>query len=240
MELTVYNLLRHAFDGMAEYRRTILKIVYLVALLTLMTPAAFAATKWSPFRVSGEQLDFRVPDGWKLAWMSGKGDDQYLAEYLPVNENIDAWRGEYFSINRFRYPSQKIRDKIAALHSSVAAVALYQFIRKADATCGGIHVDMSQRIAMFNGVRFAVGGGYCSRYGSAAPFGEGSIVAFAEGEQYVFRVKYDWRPSSSDEQKEDLPWRNKIQKIKGYIESIKLMTLCGGKDEPVCKVSYVH
>lgn len=207
------------------------------ALLSFTT---FAAEDGVPFAVSGEQVEFHPPSGWKLAWMSGKGNGSYLAEYIPEKENVNEWREGYLAIERLEYPSNEVLREIENNKTRIADLGLIQFLKKAKETCGGQHAAMSQRTNIFNGVYFAVGGGYCDRYGPAAPFGEGAFVAFAEGKRYFFRIQYAWRPKSVDDQKVNTPWRITPEKAKEYIESIKSMSLCGGDVQPVCKVAYVH
>jgi hypothetical protein len=200
-----------------------------------MPLAASAADDGVPFSVVGEQLDHHPPEGWKLAWMNGKADGTYIAEYISEAEDINSWREGYLAIERLEYPPAEVLKEIEKRKSRVADVALYQLVRKAKETCGGQHVEMTQRTNTFNGVYFAVGGGYCDRYGKVAPFGEGSFVAFAEGKSYLFRIQYGWRPKSAQDQEGNVPWRIAPQKAKQYLEAIKAMSLCGGLDQPACR-----
>ncbi len=120
--------------------------------------------------------------------------------------------------------------------TKISALALRIFIDKASNACGGKHFPMSQRTNIFNGVDFAVGGGFCAKYGSAAPFGEGSFIAFAEGKNYLFRIQYSWRPSSAED-KSSLSWRITPETAKQYLEAIKASYLCGGANQPPCEIS---
>lgn len=218
-------------------------IVYLVAQLLFLAPLsapAHAAEDGTPFAVSGEQLEFQPPGGWKLAWMSGKADGSYIAEYIPENEDINTWRDGYFAVQRYEYPSKEALKEIENNKSRFADFALIQYIKMAKNGCGGQHNAMSQRTNTFNGVYFAVGGGYCDRYGPAAPFGEGSFVAIAEGQRYFFKIQYGWRPKSINDQKVNAPWHLTPEKAKEYLESIKTISLCGSDGLPACKVVYVQ
>lgn len=200
----------------------------------------FAAEDGTPFAVNGEQMDYSPPSGWKLAWMHGKQDGPFIAEYIPENEDINAWREGYLSMQRFEYPSVEMLHKLKENKTRIADMGLIQTVNKANETCGGQHTPMSQRTNTFNNVYFAVGGGYCDKYGTAAPYGEGSFVAFAEGKKFFYRIQYSWRPKSADDQKSNLPWRITPSKAKEYLESIKAMSLCGGDEQPACKVSYAR
>lgn len=208
---------------------------FLLPLLAGVLHVASAADDGAPFSVIGEQLDHRPPDGWKLAWMSGKADGRYIVEYIPQEENINSWRDGYLAIERLAYPSAEVLKEIETHKTRIAAVALYQFIRKAKESCGGKHSEMAQRTNTFNGVYFAVGGGYCDRYGQAAPFGEGSFVAFAEGKDYLFRIQYGWRPKTIQDQENNVPWRITPKTAEQYLGAIKATALCGGSNQRACK-----
>lgn len=194
--------------------------------------------KWAPFSVAGEQLDIPPPKGWKLAWMEGKPDGSFLVEYIPEDEDINSWREGYLAVERFDYPPVNILKDLAKNKIETTDVALVQFIEKVKENCGETYEKMSQGSKTFNGVHFAVGGGYCDKNFSIAPFGEGAFVAFVEGKNYVFRIQYGWRPISAQEQSNNVPWRISPQKAKEYLEAITASTLCGGVSQPVCKNSY--
>ena len=215
---------------------------FLVQLLFLasLPLSTIAAEDGALFVVKGEQMDYSPPSGWKLAWMNGKQDGEFVAEYIPENEDIFTWREGYLSVKRMAYPPVETLQKLKENKTRIADVALIQTINQAKELCGGHHTPMSQRTNTFNGVYFAVGGGYCDKYGPAAPYGEGSFVAFAEGKKFFFRIQYSWRPKSADEQKTNLPWRISPEKAQEYLESIMAMRLCGGDGQPTCKISYAR
>lgn len=211
-----------------------------ILFLALLSPFSFAEGNNTPFPVSGEQINFQPPSGWKLAWMEGSANGTYLAEYIPEHESIDTWREGYLAIERYEYPSNEILKELQMRKVRVADIGLIQYINNAKKFCGINHTSMSQRTNVFNGLYFAVGGGYCNQYDSIAPFGEGAFVAFAEGKRFTFRIQYGWRPKSIAEQNTNLPWRIAQEKAKEYLESIKAMSLCGGDGQPDCKISYVR
>jgi len=219
----------------ATMKKYFVRIAMTFCLTAIFLPA-LAAEDGMPFPVIGEQLDHRPPEGWKLAWMSGKADGNYLIEYIPKEEDIHSWREGYLLIQRLSYPPKEALTELEKHKTRIADAALYEFIKQAKQACSGRHSGMEQRTNTFNGVYFAIGGGYCDRYGSAAPFGEGSIVAFAEGEKYLFRIQYGWRPQSTLEQTNNhIPWRISPDKAKQYLGAIKATSLCGGSGEPACR-----
>jgi hypothetical protein len=209
-------------------------VLFLFSPLIALPLPASAAENGKPFPVVGEQLGHRPPEGWKLAWMSGNANGGYIAEYIPGAEDLNSWRDGYLSIERLAYPPAEVLKELEKHKTRTADVALYQFIEQAKKSCGGQHTQMSQRTNTFNGVYFAVGGGYCDRYGPAAPFGEGSFVAFVEGKSYLFRIQYGWRPRAARAKLENGPWAISPQKATQYLEAIKATSLCGGSGQPVC------
>lgn len=209
----------------------------LLASVIGMPFAAFATEDGLPFTVIGEQLIHPPPTGWKLAWMSGNANGSYVVEYIPEAEDINLWRGGYLAIERLAYPPAAVLKKIDEAKARLADVALFQFIKRAKETCGGQHSEMSQRTNVYNGVYMAVGGGFCDRYGPAAPFGEGSFLAFAEGKEYLFRIQYGWRPNSLEEKSSNIPWRITRQRAEQYLEAIMASSLCGGLAQPTCRTT---
>jgi len=220
---------------MKTWKKHSATVSFLLSLFTAMPLVVSAANEGAPFAVIGEQLDHRPPDGWKLAWMSGKADGSYIAEYIPEEEDIQSWREGYLAIERLEFPPADVLQEIEKYKTRLADVALHQFAKRAKETCGGQHAEMSQRTNTFNGVYFAISGGYCDRYGKAAPFGEGSFIAFAEGQNYFFRLQYGWRPKTIQEQQKNVPWRIDPQKALQYLEAIRASSLCGGLDQPACR-----
>lgn len=203
-----------------------------VCILPALGAAAPDAGK--PFAVHGERLTLPVPPQWKLAWMQGDGDGDYVAEYIPQDEDITSWRGGYLQISRAAYPGADVLAQLAKAKANIVDVALAQHIRTAASQCGGRHQAMPQHALTYSNVRFAVGGGFCDRYGPAAPLGEGAFMAFVEGKDYLFRIHYGWRPATQQEHDSNLPWRITPAASLRYLESIKAATLCGGDAQPAC------
>jgi hypothetical protein len=220
--------------------KSLLLPISLSLLFATSPPTTLATEDGAPFAVTGEQIDHPVPKDWKLAWMGGKSDGRFVVEYIPEAEQIDSWREGYLAIERLPYPSAEALKDIESKKRTVSEFALSLYIQIATETCGGKHQSMSQRSNTFNGTYFSVGGGFCDKYGSAAPFGEGSFVAFAQGTSFLFRIQYGWRPKSVQELSANLPWRITPQVAKKYLEAIKASLLCAGIGQPECKNSYVR
>lgn len=207
------------------------------ATCTLMTCAAIADEQpaaGKPFAVHGEQLTLPVPRYLKLAWMEGQPDGDYVMEYIPQDEDINSWRGGYLQIARSSYPAPELMAQLEQAKANITDVGLAQDTKKAASTCGGTYRAMPQHALTYSNVRFAVGGGFCDRYGPAAPLGEGAFVAFVQGKDYQFRIQYGWRPNTPQEQNSYLPWRLPPGIMMRYLESIKAATLCGGEDQAAC------
>ena len=204
----------------------------------LIMPTFAGESDGKSFAVLGEQVDHQIPNGWKLAWMDGQVDGRYLMEFIPADEDIKAWRSGYLAIERIPLPSTEAMEEVRQMKTSLAEVGLHYFINQAESRCGGRHEEMSRRVNTFNGILFAVSGGFCSRYGATAPFGEGAFVAFLEGQQNIFRIQYAWRPASEADGNLHLPWRISPDKAGAYLNAIKATTLCGAENQPVCQINY--
>lgn len=211
----------------------------ILSLMLLNISVAYAVdSDGAPFVVKGERLDFSVPEGWRLAWMEGEADGNYFVEYIPKDEKIESWRGGYLMVRRFKYPSPEMMKQIRDQKMNFAAILLQKFMQDAQKACPGKNVQMVQRTDTFNGIPFAVSGGFCDLYGPAAPNGEGAFVAYAEGKDYFFQIQYGWRPATVEERTMNLPWRITPEKSAEYLNAMKKYTLCGGAQEPACKLIY--
>lgn len=208
----------------------------LALLMTIWLAGAAHAS--APFAVNGEQLDYPVPSGWKLAWMEGKPNGEFYAEYIPSDEDIRSWRKGYLLVKRVPYPPAEVMAEIKKGKARFNEIVLAQHMRGAATSCSGKHNAMAARLNTFNGIPFAVSGGFCERYGDSAPYGEGAFVAFAEGRDYFFQIQYGWRPASAQEATMNLPWRIKPREAEAYLNALKTMTLCGGLQQPACKIDY--
>jgi hypothetical protein len=196
-----------------------------------------ASKEGYPFVVNGEQIEFAPPEGWKLTWMSGSANGPYIAEYIPAEESIDTWRKGYLAIQRLALPKEAVLKNLKEANIKLADAMMSAFVSEANKTCDGTNTPMPQESITFNGLYFAISGGFCDKFGAIAPFGEGALIAFAEGEHYWYKIEYAWRPDSQEELN-NLPWR--IEKGKGidYMNSIRLMRLCGGPKQLTCKITY--
>ena len=61
-----------------------------IKIVFFAVPLAAFASDWTPFAITGEQLNHLPPKGWRLAWMDGKPDGRYLVEYIPERESINS------------------------------------------------------------------------------------------------------------------------------------------------------
>lgn len=208
----------------------------LVILFSSITSLpVLSAADGAPFTVTGEQVVHRPPAGWKLAWMSGKSDGNYFSEYIPDEEDINSWRKGYLLIQRIGFPPNEIVKALEKNRIRIGDALLYSFMQEVRKTCGGRQESMEFKGNNFNGLYFAMGGGFCDRYGPAAPFGEGQIVGFVEGKNFMFRIQYSWRPRSTAEHGDHIPWRIAQDKIEQYRTAIQATTICGNAETPACK-----
>lgn len=204
--------------------------------LSASSPAFADAAAGSAFEVHGEQLQHTVPAGWRLAWMEGdrSGNGEVMAEYLPPGEDIQTWRGGYLLIRRLPMPSAEVLQQVAASGATLAQVGITQQQEKAKTFCAGRFTPTSARSNRFNGVEFAVAGGFCDKLGPAAPFGEGAVVAFVQGNGFMHQLQYGWRPADAAELRRNKPYRIEPARIAGYMQAITATTLCGGDQQPTC------
>lgn len=204
--------------------------------LSVSSPTFAEAAAGSAFEVHGEQLQHAVPAGWTLAWMDGdrSGNGEVMAEYLPPGEDIQNWRGGYLLIRRLPMPAADVLQQVAASGATLAQVGITQQQEKAKKFCAGSFTPTSARSNRFNGVEFAVAGGFCDKVGPAAPFGEGAVVAFVQGHGFMHQVQYSWRPLDAAELRRNKPYRIEPARTAGYMQAITSTTLCGGDQQPTC------
>jgi len=189
-------------------------------------------------KVSGEQPDVAVPAGWKLAYKAVHPDGAYFFEYIPEGENIDNWRSGYLFVGRAPYPEHRKKTDLNQPKAASIGDAMVSAIQKevADACKGqGSFMPMSHRWNIFNGSRVSVSGGFCSKMGSAAPYGEGAIVSVIEGEEYLHQISFHWRPISAEQREKRMPaWGDTDENIIRYLQTIRATKLCGGKNGAAC------
>ncbi|MDR1710139.1 MAG: hypothetical protein LBS70_10520 [Candidatus Accumulibacter sp.] len=221
------------------FHKNILLAVALFSLSALSFSASSETSAVKRFAVVGEQVEHPIPKDWKFAWMDGNPEGSYIVEYIPEEEDINSWREGYLLIQRLPYPSKEIMAELAEKKVHVADVVIVNTQNSADKRCEGKFEKMSHRVNNFNGVYFSVSGSFCTKYGTAAPFGEGAFIAVAEGKDFLFLIQYGWRPKNADERDSNLKWRITPEQATKYLGAIKATTLCGGTDEPECKHKYV-
>jgi len=202
----------------------------------LLLAAESARAEWLEGRVfqpNGENLMIAPPANWRMAYMNGDPDSDYVIEFLPANEAHDSWREGYMSVQRRTFPEKSLLDNIHARGTTVAAVAIGQVMQNVQRNCAGRFVPMKQKDSLTNGVPTSVSGGFCERAGAAAPYGEGSVIAAFEGKSQLFVVQFGWRPSTANELKE-YAYRITPARLQQYLDLLNLGRLCGGADEGAC------
>jgi len=174
---------------------------------------------------NGENLEIRPPAGWRLSYTTGDPESNYLVEFMPNSEDHDSWREGYMSVQRGAY------TPIAGQHLATQAVS--GLIQAAQTKCAGHFSAMQQKETQTNGAYTTIGGGFCERYSSVAPYGEGSLTAVIEGKKNLFLVQFGWRPATENDLK-DYNWRIKPERLQQYLNLLNQATLCGGPSEIPC------
>lgn len=211
--------------------RTLAAVLALAASL----PGAARAQAYlegAVFQPQGENLMISKPAGWRLAYMNGDPQDDYVVEFMPANEAHDNWREGYMAVQRRTMPDKALQDGIKARLMTVSQVLVSQVMQNAQRACPGRFVPMRQKDSMTNGIPTSVSGGYCDR-ASGAPYGEGSVVAAFQGKERMFVVQFSWRPATAGEAK-DSPFRITSAKLQQYLDLLNGANLCGGPDEVKC------
>lgn len=217
--------------------RSIKNIIWILALFFSYISFSYAESDGKPFKVNGERLDLSPPDNWKLAWMSGDPNKSYFVEYIPENDDINSWKNGYLLIERYPYPPPEILEELAASKMRIATVALIQLTNLVAKDCPDKFEPTSQKIDTFNGLFFAVGGGYCSIGRKITKYGEGAFTAFVEGKDFIYKIQYGWRPQTEAE-KRSSPWGIDEKTATFYLESLKSATLCDDSKSN-CKNNYL-
>jgi hypothetical protein len=83
--------------------------------------------------------------------MEGSPQGGYVVEYIPQAEDIQSWREGYLVVQRMPYPSASSMADLKKANAKIADVALYQFMKKVEQTCGGRHQAMTQAANNYNG-----------------------------------------------------------------------------------------
>ncbi|TWC64139.1 hypothetical protein FB597_109122 [Herbaspirillum sp. SJZ099] len=185
------------------------------------------------FQPQGENLMISTPPGWRMAYMDGRPDGDYVVDFLPPNEAHDSWREGYMGVQRRSFPDSALLDNIKARNLNVPQVAMTEIMQGAQRNCPGRFQPMGQKNTVTNGIPTSVSGGFCDRAGAAAPYGEGSVVAVFQGRERLFVVQFGWRPATPNELKE-YGWRITPARLQQYLDLINGATLCGGPDQGPC------
>src|SRR5450830_662770 len=196
-------------------------------LASVLTPLSVRAEllEGRVFQPNGENLIIQPPAGWRLAYMNGDPNGDYVVEFMPQNESHDSWREGYMSVQR------GAADLSSGAHLSTQIVQ--RVLQGAQRNCAGHFTPMKQKDSMTNGAYTSISGGFCDRLGSAAPFGEGSLIAVFEGTRNLFLVQFGWRPATENELKGN-PLRITPQKLQQYLDLLNRATICGGQDQLIC------
>ncbi|MFA6119828.1 MAG: hypothetical protein WCT35_02415 [Sideroxydans sp.] len=213
-------------------------LLFLTVAIYLITSNSYAETGGEPFSVKGERIDITPPAGWKLAWMIGKPDGEYFAEYIKDGEDVLSWKSGLLLIRRAPYPSADIREQISKLKAKVADVGLIQLANQTREICKGQYVPTAQRVNTFGGLYFSVGGWYCGLVGPNIPYGEGAYVALIEGKDFIHLIQYSWRPQSEVEVKAS-PWAIEENTATAYLQSIISAVICD-EDKNNCRNPYTR
>jgi len=201
-----------------------IKIVLTMSLAAAFLAACATRAEKMP-QVNGENLLIHPPSGWRLAHTNGDPDGNYVVEFMPNAEEKEAWREGYMSVQRGAF------NPSSGQH--MAPQALATLMQVAQTKCPGRFVPMTSKDTQISGAYAAVGGGFCSRDGDVAPYGEGNLTAIIEGRKNLFLVQFGWRPATEDDQK-DSGWRIRPERLKQYLDLINQASLCGAQGELPC------
>lgn len=199
-------------------------LLLLLASLIMPVSSGAALLEGRLFQPNGENLVIHPPAGWRLAYMNGDPNGDYVVEFMPYNESHEDWREGYMSVQR------------SAAEVSVGARSSTQLVQRVlqgmQRDCAGRFTAMKQKDGVTNGAYNSISGGFCDRW-SGAPFGEGSLIAVIEGKKNLFLVQFGWRPATENELK-GYTMRITPQKLQQYLNLLNLATLCGGPNQLVC------
>lgn len=201
-----------------------IKTALIMSLAIALLTACATKTEKMP-QVNRENLLIHPPSGWRLAHTNGDPDGNYVVEFMPNAEEKEDWHEGYMSVQRGAF------NPIPGQH--MAPQALATLMQVAQTKCRGHFVPMTSKDTLINGAYAAIGGGFCSRDGNVAPYGEGNLTALIEGRKNLFLVQFGWRPANEDDQK-DYGWRIRPDRLKQYLDLINQATLCGAQSELPC------
>ncbi|MFL9925809.1 hypothetical protein PQR62_16125 [Herbaspirillum lusitanum] len=206
-----------------------------VMLAALLASANVSAEllEGSVFQPNGENLIIQTPPNWRMAYMNGDPGSDYVVEFLPPNEAHDSWREGYMSVQRRTLPGSALMDGIRARQLTLSSVAVGEVLQNVQRNCAGKFMQMRQKDTLTGSAPTSISGGFCDRYGAAAPYGEGSVFAVVEGKKSLFVVQFGWRPATQDENKQ-FGYRISPERLQVYLDLLNRAVLCGADDEPAC------
>lgn len=208
-------------------RVALLNVIWLLLASLSPLPVAAALLEGNVFQPQGENLVIQTPPGWRLAYMNGDPNGDYVAEFMPNNESHDSWREGMMSVQRGAY------EMASGAHPSTQIVQ--RVLHDLQRNCAGRFTPMKQKDSMSNGAYASISGGFCDRYAdsSAAPYGEGKLVAVLEGKKNLFLMQFGWRPATEDSWK-NIAWRITPQQLQQYLNLLNQANLCGGEGQLSC------
>ncbi|TDQ59835.1 hypothetical protein EDC45_0497 [Mesocricetibacter intestinalis] len=151
--------------------------------LCFLAPAVAAQ---APFKVVGEQIDFAVPSYAKLAFMQGTPAGEYQAEYVDKSESVESWKKFFIGYKRINQGDfkQLVAANVKALPQLCSNLTFSKFYR---------HKDPFYKAGDIISWVF-----FCADKMPNAPYGEGTVMTFLQGEDFLFQHWSAWRPTSAD------------------------------------------
>ncbi|MBP0596770.1 hypothetical protein J8I26_01525 [Herbaspirillum sp. LeCh32-8] len=204
-----------------------------MAAFAALPMQARAEAEGAVFQPRGENLMISPPAGWRMAFMDGSPEGDYVVDFLPANEAHDSWREGYMGIQRRSFPDSALLNNILARNLTVAQVALTEVMQNAQRNCPGRFLPMKQKDTVTNNIPTSISGGFCDRAGNTAPFGEGTVMGVFQGKERLFVVQFSWRPSTPNELKE-YTYRITPDRLQQFLNLMNAASLCGGPDEGAC------
>lgn len=215
---------------------------FFVTVVLLVFCLGVSAKDGDPFEISGEQLLFRRSPQWDLVWMARNPDEGYFIEYVPSYEHISNWKFGYQKVQRYPMPSSEAIGQVLQETNSVSLLEGLSKIHQSQAkqACQGEYRPLPLVRDKVNSMDFVRGGGFCTKYGGPAAFGEGAIIAFYLGKDYVHSVHYGWRPIDLKSQQENSPYGVFLPLLGNHLKSLSMVSVCGSQDKsmPSCPSNY--
>lgn len=131
-------------------------------------------------KIVGEQIDIQLPKHMQLAFMVGNGKDRFMAEYVSKKENVEQWKTDFIGQQRSKIPLN---------------ILAYLSIEGITQACPSPYLtSMTQTLK--NDPSRIVFSYFCKLPQATAPFGEGGVMTFLKGQEYIFKFWKAWRPQS--------------------------------------------